>query len=241
MPIKPTTAEFIQRAHAVHGVGSYDYSQVFYKNSWTKVAITCHDHGPFEQKPNSHLTGHGCPVCGLAKTTKATTKDTATFIKQARAIHGDKFDYSLVEYVNNQTPVTIICPDHGPFEQKPSNHMQGKGCLACARRTSQLPWIERAAGKEVLLYFVRFYSEREEFFKIGVTLKSINRRYSGGLEGYQYEVLAVHKSTNAAAVYDWEQSIIETFVHLRYRPKIFFAGASECFSSADEILAIFPL
>lgn len=53
------------------------------------------------------------------------------FIKKAKQIHGDKYDYSLVEYKNNQTKVKIICPEHGLFEQSPSNHYKGE-CLKCS-------------------------------------------------------------------------------------------------------------
>lgn len=50
------------------------------------------------------------------------------FIERARAVHGDKYDYSKVEYVNNSTKVVIICPVHGEFLQTPNKHMQGRGC-----------------------------------------------------------------------------------------------------------------
>jgi hypothetical protein len=57
---------------------------------------------------------------------------TDQFISKAKNKHGDLYDYSLVEYVNNTTKVTIICKEHGSFEQKPNGHMNGKGCLLCA-------------------------------------------------------------------------------------------------------------
>jgi hypothetical protein len=90
---------------------------------------------------------------------------------------------------------------------------------------------------------LRIFNYNEEFFKVGITCQSIEQRFSrkGALANYQHEILAIHKSQNAAAVYDWEKSIIETFAHLRYRPKIYFPGATECFSIASEILSIFPL
>ena len=53
------------------------------------------------------------------------------FIIDAKKIHGDKYDYSLVDYKNNCTKVKIICPTHGEFEQTPNNHLSGKGCLKC--------------------------------------------------------------------------------------------------------------
>ena len=59
---------------------------------------------------------------------KLTTEE---FIKKAREIHGDKYDYSLVDYKNAHTKIKIICPIHGEFEQAPFNHLNGKGCLKC--------------------------------------------------------------------------------------------------------------
>jgi hypothetical protein len=60
-------------------------------------------------------------------------KTTAEFVAAARAVHGDRYDYSKVAYVNNQVRVTIVCPDHGAFEQVPSYHTDnGAGCPACS-------------------------------------------------------------------------------------------------------------
>ena len=105
-----TTEDFISKAIAVHGE-KYDYSKVEYVNALTKVTIICPIHGAFEQKPANHLRGHGCPYCGGSA--KHTTEQ---FIESARKIHGNKYDYSQVEYVTNRTPVKIICPIHGVFE-----------------------------------------------------------------------------------------------------------------------------
>jgi tRNA1(Val) A37 N6-methylase TrmN6 len=58
------------------------------------------------------------------------TKDA--FIERAKSVHGDKYDYSKVEYVNTKTHVIIICPEHGEFLQKPEKHMIGRGCPKCA-------------------------------------------------------------------------------------------------------------
>lgn len=55
------------------------------------------------------------------------------FIEKARKVHGNKYDYSKVEYVNNHTKVCIICPTHGEFWQIPSGHISGKGCCMCGK------------------------------------------------------------------------------------------------------------
>jgi hypothetical protein len=59
-------------------------------------------------------------------------KTTAEFIEDAQQVHGDRYDYSLVEYVNNRTKTKIICREHGGFQQEPSNHLTGRGCPQCA-------------------------------------------------------------------------------------------------------------
>lgn len=57
---------------------------------------------------------------------------TEQFIEKARLVHGDKYDYSRVEYVGNNTKVCIICPKHGEFWQTPHNHCHGQNCPLCA-------------------------------------------------------------------------------------------------------------
>lgn len=126
---KKPTKEFIREAQEVHGVGTYIYDKVVYTNSKAKVIITCPIHGDFEQMPVKHLAGQGCPMChGHFK------KTTEDFIKEAREVHGDKYDYSQVEYRGTNDKVCIICPDHGPFWQTPKMHITRKqDCPECAK------------------------------------------------------------------------------------------------------------
>ena len=135
---KKTTEEFIKNAKEIHGE-KYDYSKTNYKSTNEKVCITCKKHGDFWQTPNSHLSGgSGCPKC-YNDSRKLTTEE---FIKKAKEVHGDKYDYSKVNYTNNHTSVTIICPEHGEFSQIPSSHLSGYGCRKCA--------IERIASNNSL-------------------------------------------------------------------------------------------
>lgn len=130
MAKKLTTEEFVQRARKVHG-NKYDYSKVEYLNNRTKVCIICPKHGEFWQTPDSHMSGNKCPKCSGTK--KLTTEE---FIEQARKIHGNKYDYSKVEYINNHSKVCIICPEHGEFWQTPINHCSKNnhnGCPICAK------------------------------------------------------------------------------------------------------------
>jgi hypothetical protein len=246
-PRMPTLADFIAKAQAVHGIGAYDYSNSEYAGAHAKLRIACPVHGVFEQSPTSHLGGAGCRKCGNQRMIELKVHTVADFIPKARSLHGTKYDYSQVIYQNAHKKVLIICPLHGPFKQEPTGHLRGAGCPTCGHilvaESVKLDWVQRASGRVATLYFIRLFSDAEQFYKVGITCLSVAARFSSGtrMGGYHYEVLATHKSTNAAAVWDWEQSILGTFAHLRYYPKKPFDGQTECFSSADEILAIFPL
>jgi len=122
---KLNTKSFIQKAMLIYG-DKYDYSKVEYKNNKTKVCITCPIHGDFWMRPNDHLNYHGCPDCGGTK--KLTNNEVKHRFNE---IHGDKYDYSKVEYVDANTKVCIICPKHGEFWQPPHDHLKGCGCPTC--------------------------------------------------------------------------------------------------------------
>ncbi len=123
---RKTTNEFINEAYIIHN-NKYKYSLVNYKNNRIKVKIICPIHGVFEQSPTKHLSGQGCPKC--TNNIKYTSKD---FVNKANIIHDKKYDYSLVDYINNRIKIKIICPIHGVFEQTPNNHLSKKqGCPKC--------------------------------------------------------------------------------------------------------------
>ena len=117
-----TTEEFIEKAKTIHG-DKYSYSLVDYKDSKTKIKIVCPSHGEFLQTPKSHLNRDGCLKC--------RKPDVNTFIEKAKTIHGDKYDYSLVDYKDAKTKIEIVCPVHGVFKQKINDHLYGNGCPIC--------------------------------------------------------------------------------------------------------------
>lgn len=126
-----TTEDYIKEAIIVHGY-RYDYSLVKYTKASNKIIIICKKHGKFKQKAGHHLLGHGCPDCGGSK-----VLGTEEFIIRSVDIHGSKYDYSEVEYININTDVIIICPIHGKFNQKPREHLVGCGCQLCADKRGE--------------------------------------------------------------------------------------------------------
>ncbi len=123
--------EFLRKAQLTHNF-KYSYTEVVYKNPYEKVTIDCPDHGKFEQKPYIHIRGAVCPKCAIAKRPSLLRLSMEKFIEKAKSIHGDKYDYSEVQYLNNKDLVDIGCPQHGKFQQRVSAHLQGYGCVDCA-------------------------------------------------------------------------------------------------------------
>ena len=83
--VSKTTA-FIEAARLRHGQ-KYDYAQVVYVNSATKVEIQCPTHGPFMQTPNNHLAGKGCRRCAVDAAKERHTQSKEQFVEKARAVH----------------------------------------------------------------------------------------------------------------------------------------------------------
>ena len=150
-----TTDDWIEMAKKVHG-NKYDYSKVNYKKNSEKVCIICPEHGEFWQVPYSHIGGCGCPKCNGGV---LFGKDD--FIKNAREIHGDKYDYSKFIYVNANTEGRIVCPIHGEFLQTPYLHVNRKhGCPKC--KSSRLELILRKKLQDAGLKF-----EEQVLFGLG--------------------------------------------------------------------------
>lgn len=122
---RPTTDEWIRKARKVHG-DKYLYDKVSYNGSDKKVLITCPIHGDFWQEAASHLSGVGCPKCrgGVEMTTEE-------YIDRLKQVHGNRYDYSKVNYINAKEKIDIICSRHGVFRQLPYQHLQGQGCPKC--------------------------------------------------------------------------------------------------------------
>jgi hypothetical protein len=127
---KLTTKEFIEQATKIHK-DKYDYSKVNYKRAHSKVVIICNAHGEFEQTPNAHKKNHGCPKCAIIINSNNQRKTTEEFIEDAINMHGNKYDYSKVNYIKSSVKVIIICSIHGEFEQCSNSHLQGIGCKQC--------------------------------------------------------------------------------------------------------------
>lgn len=139
---KPTTEEWIERVAPLYNY-RFDYSRVKYVDNKTNVIVICPEHGEFLVTPSNHIKGNGgCPKCCSELKHNSYSKTTEQFIKDAKKVHGDKYDYSKTIYYNNKEKVTIICPVHGDFKQLAGTHLSGSGCPACSTLKNQKLLIE---------------------------------------------------------------------------------------------------
>ena len=118
---------YLARFAEAHG-DKFTYNGIFYKDSRAYIRVVCPEHGEFTQLVMDHGRGIGCPLCCKK------VHDLSTFIHYANKVHGGKYDYSLSVYTRATTPLVIICPIHGEFKQRPTDHVDtGHGCQRCSK------------------------------------------------------------------------------------------------------------
>ncbi len=129
------TENFINECKIIHN-NKYDYSKVIYKASREKIIIICPNHSEFQQTASNHKKGQGCPICRSSCNKidydKKIKPGLERFIHKSQLIHGDKYDYSKVNYKSCKENIEIICPEHGNFITSPDSHINQKtGCKEC--------------------------------------------------------------------------------------------------------------
>ena len=92
------TKNFIWKSLHVHG-DKYIYHKSVYVKSKENLIIECRNgHEPFPQRPNDHLNGHGCKLCGIKLAHDKTRMTLKEFIEKANEVHGEgRYDYSKVK------------------------------------------------------------------------------------------------------------------------------------------------
>jgi hypothetical protein len=165
MSRKLTTEEFIEKAKTKHG-NRYSYERTTYVDAKTSLTVTCKDHGDFSVSPDSHANrGSGCAKCKAVKVGNHNRGSAEAFIAKSKEVHGDKYNYSLVEYTKTHDHVRIICNEHGEFPCMPLNHQRGRGCPHCAKHGYSI-------GKPGYMYVLSDGTTT----KVGITNRSAEQR-----------------------------------------------------------------
>ncbi|CAB4123077.1 hypothetical protein UFOVP29_236 [uncultured Caudovirales phage] len=141
-----TIDDFINEAKIIHKQYNYDYSlaEHEYINLSTTLSIVCPIHGIFQIMAGNLLRGNKCSSCAIEQSAIKRSKPIDQFINEANKSHGNRYDYSLVEYKHSYHKIKIGCPSHGVFEQTPVSHINGRGCPSCNKRISigETQWLD---------------------------------------------------------------------------------------------------
>ena len=225
------TAEFIKRANAISKhEGVYDYSLVDYIKNNIKVNIICKQHGVFKQTPNNHLSGNGCPTCGKIARGLKSRNTKSEFITKAKSVHNSKYNYDMVDYVNNRTKINIICPTHNVFAQSPDNHLAGKGCPYCADNSNLTKRFEYYKSTPTQFYVIKY----KGLYKVGITTKTVDKRYAQEVSDTdEIETLFIKYFDNYKDAYTHEQCMLLLNTNYKYTGEPIFnnTGTSEVFTS----------
>lgn len=223
-----TPRDVVRNARDVHG-NRYEYIESTYKNTYTPMSIICPDHGPFDMKPNSHISGRqGCPRCvGKHKT-------SADWIVEFRRVHGDRYEYPVV-VPKSTTKMVVKCPDHGTFLQTPSMHRWGQGCPGCSYtnhrgRYSDVFFHNHPDQKTVpaSVYVLEVTSSHEHFIKVGITTTSVNQRIRN-TRTTTYNIRTLFEQELPLFVaFELEQKLLAEFKQFVYTPGEHFPGNTEC-------------
>lgn len=143
---------FIRDAREAHG-DTYTYPEQAYLGSRSSVRIICPSHGEFKQWADNHLKGVGCPECSNIYRSIQQQTNLEDFCNRARAIHGDKYDYSEVSPNGWESKIQIGCYNHGVFTQSLGAHLMGQGCPKCAC-SPQSKWETEIKGYLESLGFI---------------------------------------------------------------------------------------
>jgi len=160
------TEEFIKRAKERFG-NNFDYSEVEYVNSNTPVKITCvkGGHGAFLMRPYTHLISvYGCRKCAFEHQNDNAKICEAEFLTRAKQKFGNKFDYSQMTYTDYNSPVKLICREHGELETTPFLHLlyPSGGCSGC-RKELQWSSIRKMTTEEFIERATAIHGDRYDY------------------------------------------------------------------------------
>lgn len=235
-----TEEQVIERFTQIHG-DLYDYSKMQYISQSKPITIICKVHGEFNQLPMNHWKGHGCFECSYFHRAASRRKLLSQWVEEANHTHDNLYDYSeAIQPKSGKSKASIKCAVHGVFHQTWINHIHSKqGCPKCATygRYSH-EWFEsNPKFKEApsILYLVKFTSEDESFYKIGITRRSLDKRWGKKLP-YHRETLCLRE----APLYDnfvLENMLLTNYLYkIRKPPSNRIGGDQECFICDDNML-----
>jgi len=219
---------YINKAKAMFG-DKFDYSNTKYLGSNKEIVFICKKHGKVSQQANAHISSkHGCKKCSDIASGRKRRYNQDDFIKKAKKIHLNKYDYSKAVYDTSGKHITIICKKHGEFEQSAHNHLKGYGCYKCGGSKG----IDGLVDKPTILYLCEVVGVGTMCYKFGITVNTPEYRYKSAVE--EYNVLSQCKMSSRKEAFELELRF-KRFVYknVLYPEKSFRDGVREF--STEEI------
>lgn len=225
---------FVKKAERKFGKNKFDYDEESYNGMMEDMKITCKTHGVFTKTPHNFLiSSHGCSECASDSRVNLKTKDYEDFIKEAKKVHGDKYNYPIENkeiYENRKSVISIICEKHGEFKKIAQKHLSGQGCFMCnvekliddgilvgGYNEELFKNNEALRNEKGILYYLSI--NNGECYKIGITKNSgldranaLKWKSNGDIQDVQ--VLNEYEDT-LENVYNYEQRILKEFADIR--------------------------
>ena len=165
---------------------------------------------------------------------------TDSYIKECNIIHNNKYDYSLINYINTSIKLDIICPVHGIFKQSPTHHFTNNGCKKCGDSEKQGWWYKNPLNYNRLsnVYILKFTNDKHSFLKIGISTnieKRINtlRRDTNN----EYKIILIKSILNSSYYcFQLEKRFKNKikYQNRNYLPLVNFMGKNECFDESTK-------
>ncbi len=192
-----------------------------YERSNKKILLK-NKYGLLEVLPNS-LTSGKKPIIHSA------LNKSEYALNQFKEIHGDFYKYPDFMYISNDSQFNVVCPIHGPFKTIHSTHLKCK-CKKCAYEQIDIgftkeDFIRIANGRICSLYLIKIELSNETFLKIGITSRSLKRRFGG----YKYTPISMIMDIDAGVIYEKEKKIHNKLKEFKFKPIAAFNGHTECY------------
>ena len=225
----------------------------YVKNSFTKyhdpVSFFCEEHGEFTTNSGAVFKESVCKLCNKEHNRKLAEQK---FLEKSKRLYPDQFDYSLMEYKDNRSKVTLICRDHGEIQVSVMHHLSelghGSGCIECGKLLMGR-WSPKVLSKDKKYFKTEtcrvYLLKIEDFYKIGIT-KYPKARYATieDESGFKVQELGYFES-NTFYSSQIEHYLAKVFKSRRFKHDIHFGGYTECYRLGENevsfILTLFSM
>lgn len=175
-------SEWLARFRKVHG-DRYDYPNLGFGNTSSKINITCKDHGSFLKSRGQHVAGSGCQKCWAGLRGESHRIPFPEFLDRSAIAHGNTYSYVTSTYSKITEKIDIVCKKHEVFSQLCTDHTAGAGCPKCASTGPSAGQVEveafvKSLGVETTANF-RYGKTHKREIDVFVPSRSFGVEYHG--------------------------------------------------------------